>query len=236
MSQGLSRSSRMERRAGTPLLALFLCTSMLSAQAQQNAPSTPQAQQGTQTSQPEPTPNAPMPQPAPAQPGLRSRSLSRSGSARPRAWPFRTRIIRSMRTDPRWCPSRIWRTRSACISSIRDGKLYISLQDAIDAGAGEQSRPGDRALQPAHRRHRHPAHQGRRHLPRRQYRHRARHARRRRRRLRLRRSRSRRGRYDGRRGRRGRRRFRPGAIHARYGNRRCPPTIRSSAAPPALST
>ena len=119
MSQGLSRSSRMERRAGTPLLALFLCTSMLSAQAQQNAPSTPQAQLGTQKRR-----NRSRRRTRPCRSrhrrnqGLRSRSLSRSGSVRLRVWPFRTRIIRSMRTDPRWCQSRICRTRSGCISTF----------------------------------------------------------------------------------------------------------------------
>lgn len=132
MSQGLSRSSRMERRAGTPLLALFLCTSMLSAQAQQNAPSTPQAQQGTQTSQPEPTPNAPMPQPAPAQPGPTLSQPQSLGIRTPPglAIPHSNNPIDAYR--PSLVPKPNLSNSQRLYQHIRDGKLYISLQDAID--------------------------------------------------------------------------------------------------------
>ncbi len=133
MSQGLSRSSRMERRAGTPLLALFLCTSMLSAQAQQNAPSTPQAQLGTQkTSQPEPTPNAPMPQPAPAQPGPTLSQPQSLGIRTPPglAIPHSNNPIDAYR--PSLVPKPNLSNSQRLYQHIRDGKLYISLQDAID--------------------------------------------------------------------------------------------------------
>ncbi len=126
MSQGLSRSSRMERRAGTPLLALFLCTSMLSAQAQQNAPSTPPAQQGS------PTPNAPMPQPAPAQSGPTLSQPQSLGIRTPPglAIPHSNNPIDAYK--PSLVPKPNLSNSQRLYQHIRDGKLYISLQDAID--------------------------------------------------------------------------------------------------------
>ena len=116
---------------------------------------------------------------------------------------------------PRRCRSRLSRTRNASISTIRDGKLYISLQDAIDLALENNL---DLAI-------------ARYNLPiadtdilrtkaggivsRRQHRYRAGHAGRRRRRIWRRRSGRWRRRYDGRRGWCGRRRIGSGAVHPR---------------------
>ena len=66
---------------------------------------------------------------------LRSHPLRRRlrsfPSILPLAWRFPIRITRSTRMRRARCPSRICETRSRIDRLIRDGKLYISLQDAI---------------------------------------------------------------------------------------------------------
>jgi outer membrane protein TolC len=107
---------------------------MLSAQAQQNAPSSPptQEQQGSQTSQPEPTPNAPAPQAAPAQtqPSLSQPPALGIRTPPSLAIPHSNNPIDAYRASR--VPKPNLSNSQRLYQHIRDGKLYISLQDAID--------------------------------------------------------------------------------------------------------
>ena len=62
----------------------------------------------------------------------RCRHRRRSRFARHRIWRCRTRTIRSTLTRPARCRSPTWHNSKRLDQLIRDGKLYISLQDAID--------------------------------------------------------------------------------------------------------
>ena len=111
------------RTPANSLLALFLCGSMLGAQAQQQqAPSTPAPQQQQQT------PNAPTPQPAPS-------TMSQSGPLGIRT-PPNLAMPHSRNPLDAYAPSTVAKpdlSNSKRLNQlIRDGRLYISLQDAID--------------------------------------------------------------------------------------------------------
>jgi outer membrane protein TolC len=119
------RSQSPNRRGiGSSALVLLLCWSMLGAQAQQQ-------QQAAAQSQPS-MPNAPVPQAAPAQ---ASPTMSQ-----PPAMSIRTPASLAMphSNNPldAYAPSRVPRPNLSnsqrLYQHIRDGKLYISLQDAID--------------------------------------------------------------------------------------------------------
>jgi outer membrane protein TolC len=112
------------RTPANSLLALFLCGSMLGAQAQQQqAPSTPTPQQQQQQ-----TPNAPTPQPAPS-------TKSQSGPLAIRT-PPNLAMPHSRNPLDAYAPSTVAKpdlSNSKRLNQlIRDGRLYISLQDAID--------------------------------------------------------------------------------------------------------
>lgn len=112
------------RTPANSLLALFLCGSMLGAQAQQQqAPSTPTPQQQQQQ-----TPNAPTPQPAPS-------TMSQSGPLAIRT-PPNLAMPHSRNPLDAYAPSTVAKpdlSNSKRLNQlIRDGRLYISLQDAID--------------------------------------------------------------------------------------------------------
>ena len=84
-------------------------------------------------------PNAPAPQPAPAAIANRLPAPVAHPHAR-RAWQFRIPTIRLRRMRRATFPSpNMVELDAAATQLIRDGKLYISLQDAIDACAGKQS-------------------------------------------------------------------------------------------------
>jgi outer membrane protein TolC len=111
------------RTPANSLLALFLCGSMLGAQAQQQqAPSTPAPQQQQQT------PNAPTPQPAPS-------TMSQSAPLGIRT-PPNLAMPHSRNPLDAYAPSTVAKpdlSNSKRLNQlIRDGRLYISLQDAID--------------------------------------------------------------------------------------------------------
>ncbi len=121
-------SSRKSVQANS-LLALFLCTSMIGAQAQeQQAPSgaAPQPQQQTQT------PNAPTPQPAPVQ---ATPTMSQPAPLAIRTPPSLA-MPHSRNPLEAYAPSTVAKpdlSNSKRLNQLmRDGKLYISLQDAID--------------------------------------------------------------------------------------------------------
>ena len=110
----------MERLFQSPILALFLGCALVGAQAQSQAQ--------TQTpagSAPEQMPNAPTPQP--------------SNSATPAQFsihtPARLAIPHSHNPFDAYAPSQVpepdLRNSSRIDRLVRDGKLYISLQDAI---------------------------------------------------------------------------------------------------------
>jgi outer membrane protein TolC len=112
------------RTPANSLLALFLCGSMLGAQAQQQqAPSTPAPQQQQQQ-----TPNAPTPQPAPS-------TMSPPGPLAIRT-PPNLAMPHSRNPLDAYAPSTVAKpdlSNSKRLNQlIRDGRLYISLQDAID--------------------------------------------------------------------------------------------------------
>ena len=112
------------RTPANSLLALFLCGSMLGAQAQQQqAPSTPTPQQQQQQ-----TPNAPTPQPSPS-------TMSPPGPLAIRT-PPNLAMPHSRNPLDAYAPSTVAKpdlSNSKRLNQlIRDGRLYISLQDAID--------------------------------------------------------------------------------------------------------
>ena len=126
-SQSLSAN---RRGLGTSALVIFLCWSMLGAQAQeQQAPQTPTPP--AQQEQQQQTPNAPQPQAAPQ---------STTPMSPPPAFSIRTppslAIPHSHNPLDAYAPSNVPKpdlSNSARLERlIRDGKLYISLQDAID--------------------------------------------------------------------------------------------------------
>ncbi|HEY1731191.1 MAG TPA: TolC family protein [Terriglobales bacterium] len=117
------------RTPANPLLALFLCASMIGAQAQEQGASSaavPQPQQQTQT------PNAPTPQPAPAQ---ATPTMSQPAAPAIRTPPSLA-MPHSRNPFDAYAPSTVAKpdlSNSKRLNQlIRDGKLYISLQDAID--------------------------------------------------------------------------------------------------------
>jgi outer membrane protein TolC len=127
-----SQSPKATRRGpASSALVFFLCWSMLGAQAQQQqTPQTsappPQAQQQPQT------PNAPTPQPAP---GQASTTLSPPPPLVIRtppnlAMPHSNNPIDAYK--PSTVPKPTLANSQRLYQHIRDGKLYISLQDAID--------------------------------------------------------------------------------------------------------
>ena len=106
----------MQRLFKSPMLALFLCGLLVGAQAQTQAPA---------GAAPGPMPNAPTPQPshstAPAQLSIHT--------------PARLAIPHSHNPFDAYAPSQVpepnLQNSSRIDRLIRDGKLYISLQDAI---------------------------------------------------------------------------------------------------------
>lgn len=117
------------RTPANPLLALFLCASMIGAQAQEQGASSaavPQPQQQTQT------PNAPTPQPAPAQ----AAPMMSQPAAPAIRTPPSLAMPHSRNPFDAYTPSTVAKpdlSNSKRLNQlIRDGKLYISLQDAID--------------------------------------------------------------------------------------------------------
>ena len=126
-----SQSAHMPRRGfGSSALVLWLCWSMLGAQAQQQqTPALPQQQQQQQQ---QATPNAPTPQPAPGQ--------SAPTFTQPQALAIRTppslAIPHSKNPFDAYRASTVPKPNLSnsqrLYQHIRDGKLYISLQDSID--------------------------------------------------------------------------------------------------------
>ncbi len=119
-----SQSPNPARRGpGTLVLVLFLCWAMLGAEAQQ---------QQTAAPAPQPTPNAPMPQPPPAQ---ASPTMSQPPPLVIRT-PQNLAMPHSNNPLDAYRPSGVAKPNLAnsqrLYQHIRDGKLYISLQDAID--------------------------------------------------------------------------------------------------------
>ena len=120
---------------GTSALVLFLCWSMLGAQAQQQqAPPPAQQQQQTPapTSQPQQTPNAPTPQPAPMQQPPTYVPPQNLAIRTPQslAIPHSNNPLDAYKPSP--VPRPNLANSQRLYEHIRDGKLYISLQDAID--------------------------------------------------------------------------------------------------------
>jgi outer membrane protein TolC len=118
----------MERLARSPIVIFTVCALLVCAQAQQEAPAAPQQAPSTPPAQQQ-TPNAPTPQQAPntVPPSLGSLSIRTPSNL---AIPHSDNPIRA------YLPSLVAKpdlSNSPRLEQlIRDGKLYISLQDAID--------------------------------------------------------------------------------------------------------
>jgi outer membrane protein TolC len=135
----IGRRSRKGPSPANPLLALFLCTSMLGAQAQQDQVPPPAPPQQTQQAPSAPaseqqTPNAPTPQPAPSMMSSPS-TLSAPAPLAIRtppdlAVPHSRNPIDAYRSST--VPKPNLENSKRLDQLIRDGKLYISLQNAID--------------------------------------------------------------------------------------------------------
>jgi len=118
----------MERLARSPIVIVAVCALLVCAQAQQEAPGAPATQPQTPGASPaqQQTPNAPTPQPAPS---------SSLGTLSIRT-PSNLAIPHSDNPIHAYLPSLVAKPDLAnsprLEQLIRDGKLYISLQDAID--------------------------------------------------------------------------------------------------------
>ena len=119
------------RRSPSAILAFALCASLLSAQAQLETTPPPAQQQTSSSPAQQETPNAPTPQQPPAtmtQPSLGSAMSIRTPSNL--AIPHSNNPVRAYL--PSLVPKPDLSNSQRLEQLIRDGKLYISLQDAID--------------------------------------------------------------------------------------------------------
>lgn len=118
------------RRSPSAILAFALCASLVSAQAQQETTAPPAQQQTSSPAAQQETPNAPTPQQPPAtatQPSLGGMSIRTPAKL---AIPHSDNPVRAYL--PSLVPKPDLSNSPRLEQLIRDGKLYISLQDAID--------------------------------------------------------------------------------------------------------
>ena len=121
----------MARRSPSAVLIFALCASLVSAQTQQETTNPPAQQQTSNPpAQQQETPNAPTPQQAPA---MTTQPSSLGGMIRTPAnlaIPYSSNPVRAYL--PSLVPKPDLSNSARLQQLIRDGKLYISLQDAID--------------------------------------------------------------------------------------------------------